>query len=60
MHGQVLFFIFYYRFIGGQANWIDVLTRDEYRTIIIESLNNCVQHKGLIQHAFCLDSNRDA
>ena len=39
------------------VHWIDVFTRDEYRTIIIESLNYCIQHKGLVVHAFCIMTN---
>ncbi|WP_157446861.1 hypothetical protein [Cytophaga aurantiaca] len=27
------------------VNWIDVFTRDEYRMIIIDSLNYCINHK---------------
>lgn len=39
------------------VHWIDVFTRDEYREIIIESLNYCVSQKGLIVHAFCIMTN---
>lgn len=39
------------------VNWIDVFTRDEYRSIIIDSLNYCVQHKGLLVHAYCIMTN---
>jgi putative transposase len=39
------------------VNWIDVFTRNEYRDIIIDSLNYCVKHKGLRVHAFCIMTN---
>lgn len=39
------------------VNWIDVFTRNEYRNIIIESLNYCIKHKGLHVHAFCIMTN---
>lgn len=39
------------------VNWIDVFTRNEYRDIIIESLNYCIKHKGLRVHAFCIMTN---
>jgi putative transposase len=39
------------------VNWIDVFTRDEYRNIIIDSLNYCSKHKGLMVHAYCIMTN---
>jgi len=39
------------------VNWIDVFTRNEYRNIIIESLNYCIKNKGLRVHAFCIMTN---
>ncbi len=39
------------------VHWIDVFTRDEYREIILESLNYCVANKGLVVHAFCIMTN---
>jgi len=39
------------------VNWIDVFTRDEYRTIIIDSLNYGIKHKGLLVHAYCIMTN---
>ena len=39
------------------VNWIDVFTRDEYRTIILDSLNYCIRNKGLIVHAYCIMTN---
>ncbi|WP_317047275.1 hypothetical protein [Pontibacter arcticus] len=29
------------------VNWIDVLTRPAYKDIIVDSLNYCIQNKGL-------------
>jgi len=37
--------------------WIDVFTRKEYCQIVVDSLNYCVQNKGLKVHAWCLMSN---
>ena len=39
------------------VNWIDVFTRDEYRTIITDSLTYCIKHKGLLVHAYCIMIN---
>lgn len=39
------------------VNWIDVFTRNEYRDIIINSLNYCVKNKGLRVHAYCIMTN---
>ena len=39
------------------VNWIDVFTRDEYRTVMIDSLNYCIRNKGLKVHAFCIMTN---
>ena len=36
------------------VNWIDVFIRDEYRQIIVDSLNYCSAHKGLNVHAYCI------
>ncbi len=37
--------------------WIDVFTRKSYKDIIVESLNYCVQHKGLELYAWVIMSN---
>ena len=39
------------------TDWIDIFTRKEYKIEIVNSLNYCVQHKGLIIFAWCLMSN---
>jgi putative transposase len=39
------------------VNWIDALTRQEYKEIIIESLQYCIKEKGLILHAWVIMSN---
>ena len=39
------------------ADWVDVFTRKVYRDIIVDSLNYCVEHKGLNVIAWCLMSN---
>ncbi len=39
------------------VNWVDVFTRKQYVEIIIESLNYCVHHKGLIVYGYVIMSN---
>ena len=37
--------------------WIDLFTRKEYKDILVNSLNHCVEQKGLKVHAWVLMSN---
>ncbi|MFN3999807.1 transposase [Algoriphagus sp.] len=37
--------------------WIDVFTRKEYKLDVVDSLNFCVEYKGLEIYAWCLMSN---
>ena len=39
------------------TDWVDVFTRKEYKVIITDSLNYCVENKGLEIFAWCLMSN---
>ena len=39
------------------VDWIDVFTRFEYSEIVVESLNYCIEKKGLNVFAWCLMSN---
>jgi putative transposase len=39
------------------VNWIDVFTRSIYKDIIVESLQYCVENKGLELYAYCIMSN---
>ena len=39
------------------VNWIDLFIRDEYRQIIIESLQYCQENKGLEIFAWCIMSS---
>ena len=39
------------------VGWIDVFTRDVYCKIIIDSLNHCIEQKGLEIHAYVIMSN---
>jgi len=39
------------------VGWIDVFTRLNHKKVIIDSLNYCVENKGLIIYAWCLMSN---
>ena len=38
-------------------DWIDVFTRKEYKIVITDSLNYCIENKGLEVYAWCLMSN---
>lgn len=38
-------------------NWIDVFTRKVYKDIIVESINYCIDNKGLIVYAWVIMSN---
>jgi len=37
--------------------WIDIFTRKEYKLEVVNSLNFCVERKGLVIFAWCLMSN---
>ncbi len=39
------------------VGWIDVFTRNEYRNILIDSLNYCITKKGLVIHAWVIMTN---
>ncbi len=39
------------------AGWIDLFTRDEYRKIILNSLQYCQKNKALIIYAYCIMTN---
>lgn len=39
------------------VNWLDVFTRTEYKTILVESLRYCQREKDLNLHAWCLMTN---
>ena len=39
------------------VDWVDVFTRLRYREIITDSLNHCINKKGLVVWAWCLMSN---
>lgn len=39
------------------VGWIDLFTRNEYKQIITDSLQHCMQHKGLDVHAWCVMTN---
>jgi REP element-mobilizing transposase RayT len=34
------------------VDWVDLFTRDRYVTILIDSLNYCIQNKGLVVYAY--------
>lgn len=46
----------YYLTITVQE-WVDVFTRKRYRDIIIESLQHCIDNKGLSLYAYVIMSN---
>lgn len=39
------------------TDWVDVFSRKEYKFEIVNSLNYCIENKGLIVYAWCLMSN---
>lgn len=39
------------------VNWIDIFTRKDYKIIIVDSLNYCIEQKGLVVYAWVLMSN---
>lgn len=39
------------------TDWVDVFTRNEYKTEIVNSLNYCVSNKELCIYAWCLMTN---
>lgn len=39
------------------VDWVDVFTRKEYKVVIVDSLNYCIENKGLEVFAWCLMSN---
>jgi REP element-mobilizing transposase RayT len=39
------------------TDWVDIFTRKEYKVEIADSLNYCIENKGLIVYAWCLMSN---
>ena len=38
-------------------DWVDVFTRNEYKNILVDSLNFCQNHKGLELFAWCIMTN---
>jgi len=39
------------------VHWVDVFTRREYKDIMVDSLQYCIDNKGLIVYAWCIMSN---
>lgn len=39
------------------VEWVDVFTRKDYKQIIVDSLNYCIEHKSLECYAWVLMSN---
>ena len=39
------------------VGWDDVFTREQYRTMLVESLKYCQEHKGLQIYGWCIMSN---
>jgi len=46
-----------YFFTFTVEDWIDVFTRKEYKMVVADSLNYCLENKGLEVFAWCLMSN---
>lgn len=39
------------------VGWLDVFIRKDYKDIIVDSLNYCINHKGLTVYSWCLMSS---
>ena len=39
------------------VDWVDVFSRPKYKHIIVDSLNFCIEQKGLILYSWCLMTN---
>ncbi len=39
------------------VGWLDVFTRNEYKDLVIESLEFCIKNKGMEIHAWCIMTN---
>jgi REP element-mobilizing transposase RayT len=39
------------------VDWVDVFTRNAYKIVIVDSLNYCIENKGLVVFSWCLMSN---
>lgn len=39
------------------VDWVDVFTRPQYKDVIIDSLNYCIQNKGLEVYAYVIMTN---
>jgi putative transposase len=39
------------------VDWIDIFTRPSYKNIIVDSLNYCIENKGLTIYSWCLMTN---
>lgn len=37
--------------------WIDVFSREQYKTVFVESLKHCQQKKGMVSHAWIIMTN---
>jgi hypothetical protein len=40
------------------VDWIDVFTRKTYRDTVIEFLDYCIEHKGMVLYGYVIRSNR--
>jgi len=38
-------------------HWIDLFTRNEYRNVLIKSLEYCRENKGLLLYGYCIMTN---
>lgn len=39
------------------VGWIDVFSREQYKEIFVQSLQYCIEHKGLSVHAWVIMTN---
>ena len=38
-------------------NWIDLFTRIEYKQLLVDQLNHCIQHKGIEIYSYVIMTN---
>lgn len=39
------------------VGWVDVFSREQYKELLMESLQHCQQHKGMVLHAWVIMTN---
>lgn len=54
-HGFRVYDGFYPHFVtSATIHWIPVFRRDDYYRVLVDNLNHCIEHKGLLVHGYVL------